>query len=68
VGIKLGGGEGVARSDVSEAYQGMPEGQLSWVVEFEPGNAFTIGKHGWGGSSYGAAPCQQSFPEYLAEH
>src|ERR1700751_819446 len=46
MGIKLGGGEGVARSDVSEAYQGVHEGQLSWVVEFEPGDAFAAGKHG----------------------
>ena len=46
MGIKLGGGEGVARSDVSEAYQGVHEGQLSWVVEFEPRDAFTTGKHG----------------------
>src|SRR6201984_2444818 len=44
MGIKLGGGEGVARSDVSEAYQGVHEGQLSWVVEFEPRDAFTTGK------------------------
>jgi hypothetical protein len=46
MGIKLGGGEGVARSDVSEAYQGVHEGQLSWVVEFESRDAFTAGKHG----------------------
>jgi hypothetical protein len=45
-GIKFGGGEGVAGSDVSEAYQGVHEGQLSWVVEFEPRDAFTTGKHG----------------------
>jgi hypothetical protein len=30
---------------VSEAYQGVHEGQLSWVVEFEPGDAFTAGKY-----------------------
>src|SRR6201984_2404997 len=46
MGIKLGGGEGVARSDVSEAYQGVHEGQLSWVVDVEPRDAFTTGKHG----------------------
>src|SRR4029077_4572595 len=45
VGIKFGGSEGVAGSDVSEAYQGVHEGQLSWVVEFEPRDAFTAGKH-----------------------
>jgi len=26
--------------------QGVHEGQLSWVVEFERGDAFTAGKHG----------------------
>ena len=46
IGIKFGGSEGVAGSDVSEAYQGVHEGQLSWVVEFEPRDAFTTGKHG----------------------
>ena len=46
IGIKFGGGEGVAGSDVSEAYQSVHEGQLSWVVEFEPRDAFTAGKHG----------------------
>ena len=45
VGIKFGGGEGVARSNVSEANQGVHEGQLSWVVEFESRDAFTTGKH-----------------------
>jgi hypothetical protein len=45
VGIKFGGSEGVAGSDVSEAYQGVHEGQLSWVVEFESRDAFTAGKH-----------------------
>ena len=31
---------------MSEAYQGVHQGQVSWVVEFEPGNAFTTtGKH-----------------------
>jgi hypothetical protein len=35
IGIKLGSGEGVAGSDVSEANQGVHEGQLSWVVEFK---------------------------------
>ena len=44
VGIKLGGSEGAAGSDVSEAYQGVHQGQLSRVVEFEPGDAFTAGK------------------------
>ena len=44
VGIKFGGSESVSRSDVSEAYQGVHQGQLSWVVEFEPGDAFTAGK------------------------
>jgi len=46
IGIKFGGGEGVASSDVSEANQGVHEGQLSWMVEFEPRDAFTTGKHG----------------------
>ena len=46
IGIKFGGSEGAAGSDVSEAYQGVHEGQLSRVVEFEPGDAFTTGKHG----------------------
>ena len=41
IGIKFGGGERVAGSDVSEANQGVHEGQLSWVVEFEsPGCAY----------------------------
>jgi len=44
VGIKFGSSEGVAGSDMSEAYQGVHQGQLPWVVEFEPGNAFTAGK------------------------
>ena len=44
VGIKFGGSEGVAGSDVSEAYQGVHEGQLSWVVEFESRDALTAGK------------------------
>ena len=44
VGIKFGGGEGVAGSDVSEANQGVHEGQLSWVVEFESRDALTAGK------------------------
>ena len=39
-------GEGVARSGVGEAYQGVHEGQLSWVVELESRDAFTAGKHG----------------------
>ena len=68
MGIKLGGGEGVARSDVSEAYQGVHEGQLSWVVEFESRDAFTAGKHGGLSSGYGAALGQQSSPGCLAEH
>ena len=45
-GMKLGGGESVGGSDVSEAYQGVHEGQLPWVVEFESRDAFTAGKHG----------------------
>jgi hypothetical protein len=39
-------GEGVARSGVGEAYQGVHEGQLSWVVELESRDAFSAGKHG----------------------
>ena len=46
VGIKLSSGEGVAGSDVSEANQSVHQSQLSWVVELEPGDAFTAGKHG----------------------
>jgi hypothetical protein len=46
VGIKFSGGEGVAGSDVSETHQGMHHSQLSWVVEFESGDAFTAGKDG----------------------
>ena len=46
IGIKLSSGKGIAGSDVSEANQGVHEGQLSWVVEFEPRDAFTTGKHG----------------------
>ena len=45
VGIEFGGGEGAAGSDVSEAYQGVHQGQLSWVVEFESRDTFTAGKH-----------------------
>ena len=45
VGIKFGGSESVSRSDVSEAYQGVHQGQLSWMVEFESRDAFTAGKH-----------------------
>ena len=45
IGIKFGGGEGAAGSDVSEADQGVHQGQLSWVVEFESRDAFTAGKH-----------------------
>ena len=46
VGIKFGGREGVAGGNVSETHQGVHEGQLPWVIEFEPGDTFTARKHG----------------------
>jgi hypothetical protein len=35
-------GKGVAGSDVGETYQAVHHGQSSWVVEFEPGDAFYV--------------------------
>ena len=46
VGIKLSGRKGASRGNVSEAYQGVHQSQLSWVVELESRDAFTAGKHG----------------------
>jgi hypothetical protein len=31
---------------VSETHQGVHQSQLSWMVEFEPGDALTTGKDG----------------------
>ena len=65
VGIKFGGGKGVVGSDVSEAYQGVHEGQLSWVVEFEPGDAFTAGKHGGSRQVVELASVNKAFQDVL---
>ena len=46
VGVDLLGGESVGGGDVSEAHEGVHESQLSWMVEFEPGDAFAVGQDG----------------------
>ena len=45
VRIKFNCRKGASRGDVSETYQGVHHGQLSWMVEFQAGNPFTTGKH-----------------------
>jgi hypothetical protein len=65
IGIKLGGGEGVAGGDVSEAYQGVHEGQLSWVVELESRDAFTAGEHGGLGEVMELTSVNKAFQDIL---
>ena len=65
IGIKFGGGESVAGSDVSEAYQGVHEGQLSWVVEFESRDAFTAGKDSGLGQVMELAPVNKALQDVL---
>jgi hypothetical protein len=63
IGIKFGGGEGVAGGDVSEANQGVHKGQLSWVVEFEPRDALTAGKDSGLGEVMELASVNKASPE-----
>ena len=65
VGIKFGSSEDVAGGDVSEAYQGVHEGQLSWVVEFEPLDAFTTGKDSGLGEVMELAPVNKALQDVL---
>jgi hypothetical protein len=67
IGIKLGGGESVAGSDMSKAYQGMHECQLSWVVEFEPRDAFTTGKDSGLGQAVELASVDKAFQDVLLD-
>ena len=65
VGIKLGSSEGVAGGDVSEANQGVHQSQLSWVIEFEPGDALTAGKHGGLGQVMELPSVNKAFQDVL---
>ena len=47
VGMNLGGGEAVLRSDVRKADQGMHEGKLTEMIEFQSGDTLAVGKNGW---------------------
>ena len=67
IGIKFGGGEGVAGSDVSEAYQGVHEGQLSWVIELESGDAFTTGKQRGLGQVVELSSVNKAFQDVLLD-
>ena len=67
IGIKLGGGKSVAGSNVSEANQGMHEGKLSRVVEFEPRDAFTTGKHGGLGQVTQLTSIDKAFQDVLLD-
>ena len=65
VGIKFGGREGVAGGDVSETHQGVHEGQLPWVIEFKPGDAFTAGEHGGLSQFVKLPPVDKAFQNVL---
>ena len=43
VGVDLLGGESVGGRDVSEAHEGVHEGELSGMVEFEAGDTSAVG-------------------------
>lgn len=47
MGVQLLGGESVGGRDVSEAHQGVHEGELSGMVEFEAGDTSAVGQNGW---------------------
>jgi hypothetical protein len=44
VGVELLGGESVGGRDVGKAHEGVHEGQLSRMVDFETGDAFAVGQ------------------------
>ena len=50
---------------MSEANQGVHEGQLSWVIKFEPGDAFTVRKHGGLGQVMELSPVNKAFQDIL---
>ena len=52
---------------MSEAYQGVHEGQLSWVVELESRDAFTAGKHGGLGEVMELTSVNKAFQDILLD-
>jgi hypothetical protein len=44
--VDFGGGEGVARSDVREAHEGVHQGELARVIEPQSGNALACRSDG----------------------
>ena len=52
---------------MSEAYQGMHQRQLPWIVQFQAGNAFTAGKHGGLGQLLQLASVDKGFQDVLLD-
>jgi hypothetical protein len=67
IGVKFGGDEGVAGSDVSEANQGVHESQLSRVVEFESRDAFSARKDSGSGQVMELTSVNKAFQDILLD-
>ena len=52
---------------MSEANQGVHQGQLSWVIKFEPWDAFTVGKHGGLGQVVELSSVNKAFQDILLD-
>ena len=61
------GSEGIAGGNVGEPHEGMHQGELSWVVELETGNAFACRGNCRFGEASQLAAVDKSFEDVLLD-
>ena len=65
LGVEFCGGKGVTGSDMGEAQQGMHEGELPGMIQFQAGNALAVGQQGRLAELAELAPIDEGFQDVL---